>query len=73
MSKATLYLDDDLHRALRMKAAETSESMSKLVNDALRALLADDFEDISDWNARLSEGSIGYEEFLKQLRDDGTI
>ena len=40
VSKATLYLDDDLHRALRVKAAETRESMSELVNEALRVLLA---------------------------------
>jgi plasmid stability protein len=73
MSKATLYLDDDLHRALRLKAAETRESMSQLVNDALRVLLAEDLEDISDSNKRKREGTIGYEELLKQLKADGTI
>ena len=73
MSKATLYLDDDLHRALRLKAAETRESMSGLVNEALRVLLAEDIEDISDWNDRKSERPISYEEFLKQLEADGTI
>lgn len=46
-------------RALRLKAAETRESMSQLVNDALRV--------------RRGEGTIGYEELLKQLRADGTI
>ena len=73
VSKATLYLDDDLHRALRLKAAETRESMSGLVNDALRGLLAEDLEDISDWQQRREERAVTYEEFLKQLATDGTI
>ena len=73
VSKATLYLDDDLHRALRLKAAETRESMSGLVNEALRVLLAEDLEDISDWQQRRSERAVTYEEFLKQLAADGTI
>ena len=73
ISKATLYIDDDLHRALRLKAAETRESMSELVNEALRVLLAEDLEDILDWNERKSERPLGYDEFLKQLEADGTI
>ena len=58
MIKTTVYLDDDLRRALRLKSAETRESMSDLVNEALRVLLAEDLQDISptgmnaDRNAR---------------------
>ena len=70
--KATVYLDDDLHRALRLKSAETRESMSELVNEALRVLLAEDLEDLSDWHERRSEQPVGHEEFLKQLEADGT-
>ena len=73
MSKAAVYLDDDLHRALRLKSAETRESMSDLVNEALRVLLAEDLQDLSDWHKRRSERPLGYEEFLKQLEADGTI
>lgn len=47
MSKATTVdLDDDLHRALHLKADETHESVSALVNDAVRGLLAEDSADI---------------------------
>ena len=48
MSKATLYLNDSIHQALRLKAAETRLSMSDLVNDALSVLLSEDLEDIAD-------------------------
>ena len=73
MGKATLYLHEDVHRALRLKAAETQESMSQLVNDALRAALAEDLEDIHDWQERRTEQSLGYAAFLELLRADGTI
>ncbi len=73
MSKATLYLNDSIHQALRLKAAETRQSMSDLVNDALSALLSEDLEDIADWKKRRNEKTIGYEEFLQQLKKDGTI
>lgn len=73
MSKATVYLEDDIHRALRMKTAETHESMSQIINDALRVAMAEDLEDITDWHERRSEKPVGYEEFLRQLRADGTV
>ncbi len=73
MSKATVYLNDDLHQALRLKAAETHESMSELINEALRVFMSEDLEDLSDWKARRDEKPIPYEEFLKRLEADGTI
>jgi len=73
MSKATLYLDDALHQALRVKAAETRQTMSDLVNDALKASLSEDLEDIAEWKKRRNEKTYGYEEFLAQLKADGTI
>jgi len=73
MSKATLYLNDSIHQALRLKAAETRQSMSDLVNDALSVLLSEDLEDIADWKKRKKEKTIGYEEFLQLLKEDGTI
>ena len=72
MIKTTVYLDDDLHRALRLKSAETRESLSDMVSEALRGLLAEDLEDLSDWNERRSERPVAYKEFLKQLETDGT-
>ena len=34
--RATVYLESDLHRALRLKAAETDRTISELVNEAIR-------------------------------------
>jgi len=73
MSKATLYLDETVHKALRIKAAETRQSMSDLVNDALKASLREDLEDISDSKKRRKEKTVSYDALLSQLQADGTI
>ncbi|MCM2357464.1 MAG: hypothetical protein NDI77_04895 [Geobacteraceae bacterium] len=38
--RATVYLDPMLHRALRIKALETSRSISDLINESVRRGLA---------------------------------
>ena len=53
--RATVYLDASLHRALRVKALETDQSMSALVNAAVRATLAEDADDLSVARARAME------------------
>ncbi len=71
--RATVYLDPELHKALRLKAVETSRSVSKLVNDAVRESLAEDAEDIAAFEERAGEKLISYDEMLKRLRRDGRI
>ena len=71
--RATLYLDPALHQALRLKAAITHRSMSDLVNDALRATLHEDQEDLASFAERAAEPTMTYEAFLAQLKADGTL
>ena len=71
--RATIYLDPELHKALRLKAVETSRSVSKLVNDAVRESLAEDADDIAAFDERVAEPLIGYDEMVKRLRRDGRI
>ena len=73
MTKSTLYLEDRLHQALRLKAAETKQSMSELVNDALKVSLLEDLEDIKSWRERKDEETYGYEEFVELLKKDGIL
>lgn len=39
--RSTIYFDSQLHAALRLKAAHTHRSVSDLVNEAVRAALAE--------------------------------
>ena len=53
--RATVYFDPYLHRALRLKAAETDRSISALVNEAVKAALAEDVSDIEAFEVRENE------------------
>ena len=71
--RATIYFDPSLHKALRLKAVETSRSVSELVNEAVREALSDDAEDLLAYEERSDETLISYEEMVKRLKKDGRI
>ncbi len=71
--RATIYLDPDLHKALRLKAVETAVSVSELVNNAVREAISEDAEDIGAFESRSGESLISYDEMLKRLKKDGRI
>ena len=71
--RSTLYLDPELHRALRLKAASVHRSMSDIVNEAVRAALREDEEDLAAFDERAQEIAITYEALLAQLKADGTL
>jgi hypothetical protein len=71
--RATIYLDPDLHRALRLKAAETDQTLSDLVNAAVRQNLAADAEDLTAYRERAKEPSLDFEKVLKDLRRRGKL
>jgi ABC-type transporter Mla subunit MlaD len=73
MKRATIYFDEGLHKALKLKAAEASSTVSDLVNEAVRESLAEDLDDLQAFADRKSEPSVDFETFLKTLRADGTL
>ena len=71
--KSTIYFDPQIHKALRMKAAETDSSVSDIVNNAVRLTLSEDAEDIAAFEERASEPNLSFEDVLKDLRKRGKL
>ena len=71
--RATVYLDPLIHRALRLKAAETDRSLSDLVNEAIKLSLTEDAEDLAAFEERASEPNLSFEGVVKELRKRGKI
>ncbi len=71
--RATIYLDPELHKAVRLKSVETSRSMSDVINEAIRQALAEDSEDLESFKNRENEPVISFEEALEKLKQNGKI
>jgi predicted DNA-binding protein len=71
--RSTIYLEPDLHKALKMKSLETSRSISEIINEAVKEVLAEDAEDLAAFEERQDEPLISYEEMVKRLKKDGRI
>jgi hypothetical protein len=71
--RATIYFDPDLHKALRLKAADTHQSISEIVNEAVREALREDQEDLEAFADRAAEPTISYEALLKDLKAHGKL
>ncbi len=76
VKKATLYVDQALHKAARIHAAESEKSMSDVVNEALSAYFAEMAENmmaLKEIKKREKEPRIPMEKVLQQLKADGII
>ncbi len=71
--RSTVYFDTDIHQALRIKAATTHQSVSELVNEAVRVALREDQEDLSAVKQRVEEPTLSYEELLENLKSHGKL
>ncbi|CAN5310009.1 hypothetical protein BH20ACI2_BH20ACI2_07000 [soil metagenome] len=71
--RSTIYLEAELHQALRLKSAHTNRTISDIVNDSLRASMREDQEDLEAFEQRALEPVISYEALLAKLKADGKI
>ncbi len=71
--RATIYFEPEIHRALRIKAAEAESSVSELVNDAVKRSLAEDAEDLAAFEERADEPYLAFEDVVKELKRSGKI
>lgn len=72
-TRSTIYFDPQLHKILRMKAALTRQSVSELVNEAVRQSLAEDQEDLATFEQRAEEPTMSYEALLNDLKAHGKL
>jgi len=69
--RVTVYFDSDIHKALRLKGAASDRSVSDMVNDAVRASLAEDAADLEAYSERRKEKSVSFESFVTGLKRRG--
>ncbi len=66
-------MEPEIHRILKLRAAENATSISEIVSDAVKESLREDIEDLEAIRKRKSEPDIPYEKVLKDLKKRGLI
>lgn len=70
-TRTTVYLDISVHQALCLKAAATGRSISDIVNEAVKLLLAEDAQDLAAFDRRRNERHVPFESLVRGLRRRG--
>ena len=71
--RATVYFDESIHKALRVKAAETDQSVSDVVNAAVRKALDEDADDLAAFRTRAKEPTLAFEDLVRDLKRRGKL
>ena len=71
--RTTVTFDNDILKLLKLKALETSHSVSELINELVIDAFREDNEDLKIFEERRNEETISFEGFMKQLESDGKL
>ncbi len=71
--RATIYFETAIHASLRLKAAQTNQSIADIVNDAVRAALSEDYEDLAAFDERMTDPLMSFEALVKDLKGDDEL
>ncbi len=72
-ARATVYLDREIFKAVKIKAVATDRTVSRLVNDTLKRSLREDAEDLAAFEARSGQPRLSFEDVVKSLKRAGRI
>jgi predicted DNA-binding protein len=71
--RTTITINDKLFRALKIRAAETDETVSSIVEDAVKYQLLEDLEDIGIAKKRQNEPTLSFESLVITLKAEGLL
>ena len=73
LKRATVYFEPSVHKALRLRAATSERSISDMVNDAVKASLVEDVEDLAAFESRKKERTESFGSFVQSMKRRGLI
>jgi hypothetical protein len=71
--RATVYFEEDVHQALRLRAVATDRTVSDMVNEAVKIALSNDADDLAAFSNRKNEKSLSFDTFVQGLKRRGSI
>jgi predicted transcriptional regulator len=71
--RTTITINDTLFKSLKMHAAGTGQTISALVEDAVKEQLLEDAYDLDTIQKRLDEPRLSFDELVKQFKSEGLL
>ncbi|MBW3538027.1 hypothetical protein KY386_00870 [Candidatus Parcubacteria bacterium] len=71
--RTTVTINDKVYQALKLRAVQSNQTVSALVEDAIKYQLLEDMEDIEDAKRREQEPTESFDELVKQFRAEGLL
>lgn len=71
--RTTITLNDKIYKAIRIRAAESGESVSSVIEDAIKEQVLEDLDDLQAVKERGNESALDFRTFVKELKADGLL
>jgi hypothetical protein len=71
--RTTITINDSLFKSLKMRAAESGESISSLVEEAITYQILEDVEDKEIVEKRLQEPKLSFDTLIKEFKAEGLL
>lgn len=71
--RTTVTLQQPIYRALKVHAAQTNQTVSGLVEDAVKHQILEDLEDAEAVRKRTKEPTVSFDSFVAELKADGLL
>ncbi len=71
--RTTIILNDKIYRALKLRAAESNESLSAIIEDAVKFQMLEDLEDIEEAKKRENEPTHTFDELIAEFKREGLL
>lgn len=71
--RTTITINDKVFRALKLQAAQSNESISRLVEDAVKYQVLEDLEDLEDAIERENEPVHSFDDLIAEFKAEGLL
>jgi len=71
--RTTITINDKIYKTLKLRAVESGESVSAMIEDAVKYQILEDLEDIQAFEERKDEPALDFKTFVAELKADGLL
>ena len=71
--RTTVTINDTLYKAVKQRALDSDNSVSSVIENAIKYQVLEDLEDLEDAQKRASEVNLSFNELVDELKAEGLL